>query len=101
MITRDHPLPVKRQAKLLGLARSTVYYAPRPTRPEDLTLMRRVDALHLESPFAGSRMMRDLLKREGHFIGRKHVGTLMRTMGITTSPTLAVSMPIIASIRTC
>jgi len=82
MITRDHPLPVKRQAKLLGLARSTVYYAPRPTRPEDLTLMRRVDALHLESPFAGSRMMRDLLKREGHFVGRKHVGTLMRTMGI-------------------
>lgn len=48
----------------------------------NLVLMRRIDALHLEHPFAGSRMLRDMLKREGHQIGRKHVATLMRKMGI-------------------
>ena len=82
MIEPDHRLPVVRQAQLLELSRSSVYYLPRPTSSEDLALMRRIDELHLEHPFAGSRMMRDLLKGEGHFIGRKHVATLMRTMGI-------------------
>ena len=82
MINIDHGLPVLRQAQLLGLSRSSVYYLPRPTSSEDLALMRRIDELHLEHPFAGSRMMRDFLKGEGHFIGRKHVATLMRTMGI-------------------
>jgi putative transposase len=82
MIDADHRLPVVRQAQLLELSRSSVYYLPRPTSQEDLALMRRIDELHLEHPFAGSRMLRDLLKSEGHFIGRKHVATLMRTMGI-------------------
>ena len=82
MIDSDHRLPVVRQAQLLALSRSSVYYLPRPTSSQDLALMRRIDELHLERPFAGSRMMRDLLKGEGHFIGRKHVATLMRTMGI-------------------
>jgi putative transposase len=82
MIDTDHQLPVVRQAQLLELSRSSVYYLPRPTSSEELALMRRIDELHLEHPFAGSRMMRDFLKGEGHFIGRKHVATLMRTMGI-------------------
>lgn len=82
MIDPDHQLAVVRQAQLLELSRSSVYYLPRATSVEDLALMRRIDQLHLEHPFAGSRMMRDLLKSEGHFIGRKHVATLMRTMGI-------------------
>ncbi|MGZ9013095.1 MAG: IS3 family transposase [Burkholderiales bacterium] len=82
MIDTDHRLPVVRQAQLLELSRSSVYYLPRPTSIEDLALMRRIDELHLEHPFAGSRMMRDFLKAEGHFIGRKHVATLMKTMGI-------------------
>jgi putative transposase len=82
MIDTDHRLPVVRQAQLLDLSRSSVYYLPRRTSSEDLALMRRMDELHLDYPFAGSRMMRDFLKGEGHFIGRKHVATLMRTMGI-------------------
>jgi putative transposase len=82
MIEPDHRLPVVRQAQLLALSRSSVYYLARPTSGADLGVMRRIDELHLEHPFAGSRMMRDLLKGEGHFIGRKHVATLMRTMGI-------------------
>ena len=82
MIDTGHRLPVVRQTQLLELSRSSVYYLSRPTSQEDLALMRRIDELHLEHPFAGSRMLRDLLKAEGHFIGRKHVATLMRTMGI-------------------
>ena len=82
MINREHKLSVVRQCELLGLARSGVYYAPRPVSAEDLALMRRMDELHLEHPFAGARMLRDLLLGEGHWIGRKHVATLMRKMGI-------------------
>ena len=65
MIDRDHDLPIARQAKALGVSRSTVYYKPRPVSAEDLKIMRRLDALHLEFPFAGARMLRDLLRREG------------------------------------
>jgi len=82
MIDATHKLPVTRQAQLLALSRSTVYYRPAPTSAADLALMRRIDELHLEHPFAGARMLRDLLRGEGHRIGRKHVATLMRTMGI-------------------
>ena len=82
MIDRTDPLPVKRQAEALGLSRSTVYYQPRPVSESDLALMRRIDELHLEYPFAGARMLRDFLTREGLRIGRKHVSTLMRRMGI-------------------
>jgi len=61
MIERGHELPVTRQAKLLKLSRSSVYYRPRPVSPGDLAIMRRIDELHLDYPFAGSRMLRDLL----------------------------------------
>lgn len=82
MIDHGHDLPIARQAKALGLARSTVYYKPRPVSAEDLKLMRRLDELHLDHPFAGARMLRDLLRREGVVVGRRHVATLMKRMGI-------------------
>lgn len=82
MIDRSHELPVTRQAELVGISRGAVYYVPQPVGEADLRLMRRIDELHLEHPFAGARMLRDLLTREGHAVGRKHVATLMRRMGI-------------------
>jgi putative transposase len=82
MIDRNHELPVTQQCRILRLARSTAYYRPAPVAEEDLALMRRIDELHLDFPFAGARMLRDMLKREGRMIGRKHVGTLMKKMGI-------------------
>lgn len=82
MIDRTHPLPLTRQAQAVGISRGSVYYLPRPVSSQDLLLMRRIDELHLEHPFAGSRMLRDLLGREGVTVGRKHVSTLMRRMGI-------------------
>lgn len=82
MIDRTHDLPVTRQCRILQLARSTAYYEPVSSSPDHLALMRRIDELHLEHPFAGSRMLRDMLKREGHPIGRKRVRTLMNKMGI-------------------
>jgi putative transposase len=82
MINREHDLPLIRQAVLLGLSRSTLYYEPVPTSEEDLKLMRRIDELHLEFPFAGSRLLRDMLNDEDIEVGRKHVRTLMTKMGI-------------------
>ena len=82
MIDPQHTLPITRQAELLELSRASVYYLPRATPPADLTLMRRIDELHLNHPFAGSRMLRDLLSNEGHSVGRRHVATLMKTMRI-------------------
>ena len=82
MIDRTEELPVSRQAKLLGISRGSVYYLPQPVHPADLVLMRRMDEMHLEYPFAGSRTLRDWLVREGFKVGRKHVATLMGRMGI-------------------
>jgi putative transposase len=82
MIDRDHALPVSRQAKVLKLSRSTVYYRARPVSAEELALMRRLDELHLDYPFAGARMLRLLLRREGVSVGRRHVATLMKRMGL-------------------
>ena len=82
MIDRSHDLSVARQAELLDISRGSVYYLPRPTPPADLALMRRIDELHLDYPFAGSRMLQGLLKREGFEVGRLHVRTLMWKMGI-------------------
>jgi len=82
MIDRSHPLPITRQAEALGMARSTVYAMPRPISDRDLDLMKRIDRLHLEMPYAGSRMLRDLLYQDGIKVGRKHVATLMKRMGI-------------------
>jgi putative transposase len=82
MIDRAHALPVSRQVQLVGIARSSAYYQPHPVSETDLKLMRRLDELHLEFPFAGARMLVRLLKREGVQVGRKHVGTLMKRIGI-------------------
>ena len=82
MINREHDLPITTQAKVLNISRGSVYYLPRPVSAADLALMRRIDELHLEFPFAGSRMLRDLLAAEGSRSGRRHVTTLMRRMGI-------------------
>ena len=82
MIDRHHTLPISRQARVLGISRGSVYYLPRATSAADLALMRRIDELHLDYPFAGSRMLQGLLIAEGHDIGRLHVRTLMRKMGI-------------------
>ena len=82
MIDRTHPLPISRQAEALGMARSTVYALPRPISDRDLDLMKRIDRLHLEMPYAGSRMLRDLLAQDGIKVGRRHVATLMKRMGI-------------------
>ena len=82
MIDRQHDLPITKQAKALGISRGCVYYLPRSVSPADLGIMRRIDELHLDFPFAGSRMLRDLLNAEGIQIGRQHVATLIRRMGI-------------------
>ena len=82
MIDQDHELSLTRQAELLELSRASLYYRPVPVSAADLALMRRIDELHLELPFAGSRLLRDLLRGEGHVIGRKRVRRLMRHMGI-------------------
>jgi putative transposase len=82
MIDRSHALPITKQAQVLGISRGSVYYRPRRVLAADLGIMRRMDELHLEFPFAGSRMLRDLLAQEGIAIGRRHVATLMKRMGI-------------------
>src|SRR5450631_1962086 len=82
MIDRDHDLPITKQAEVLRISRGSVYYLPRPVSATDLSLMRRLDELHLEFPFAGSRMLRGLVAAEGCKVGRRHVKTLMQRMGI-------------------
>jgi putative transposase len=82
MIDRAHDLPITKQAEALNISRGSVYYLPRQVSTADLALMRRIDELHLEFPFAGSRMLRALLAAEGSRVGRRHVKTLMRRMGI-------------------
>jgi putative transposase len=82
MIDRDHPLPVAYQAEALQISRSAVYYTAKPASPADLELMREIDRLHLDFPFAGARMLRDFLRRKGSKVGRRHVSALMRLMGI-------------------
>jgi transposase InsO family protein len=82
MIDRSHALPIKQQARELGISRGSVYYLSRPTSPTDLAIVRRLDQLHMDFPFAGSRMLRDLLAAEGVKVGRLHVSTLMKKMAI-------------------
>ena len=82
MIDRDHDLPIAKQAEVLRISRGSIYYLPRPLSAADLALMRRLDELHLEFPFAGSRMLRGLVAAEGCKVGRRHVKTLMQRMGI-------------------
>jgi putative transposase len=82
MIDRNHALPITRQAELVGISRGNVYYLSRATSEADQRLMKRIDALNLAHPFMGSRMLRDMLNREGFEVGRRHVATLMQRMGI-------------------
>jgi len=82
MIDRGHRLPLSRQAEMLGISRGSLYYDPCPVSADDLAIMRRIDALHLDYPFAGSRMLRDLLRGEGIAIGRERATTMMRRMAI-------------------
>ena len=82
MINRQHPLPVTQQCQVLAIARSSFYYTSREISAADLALMHQIDRLHLAYPFAGSRMLRDLLRQDGASVGRRHVATLMRKMGI-------------------
>jgi putative transposase len=82
MIERSGKLTVKRQCELLGLNRTGVYYQPRPVPEPDLRLMRRIDELHLEFPYYGARRLAQQLKREGWDVGRLHLRSLMRRMGI-------------------
>jgi putative transposase len=82
MIDREHDLSLTRQAELLDVSRGSLYYEPKPISALDLEIMRKIDELHLEYPFAGARMLRDMLKGLGYKIGRRHVGRLMNLMGI-------------------
>ena len=82
MIDRQHDLPITKQAEVLRISRGSIYYLPRLVPAAELGIMRRLDRLHLEFPFAGSRMLRGLLAAEGCKIGRRHVKTLMRRMRI-------------------
>lgn len=82
MIATRRSLPISRQCQILDLARSTAYYSPVSVSERDLLLMRTMDTFHLAYPFAGSRTLRDWLNRDGYSVGRDHVRTLMRRMGI-------------------
>ena len=82
MIDRSHSLPVTGQAREVGISRGSVYYLPRPTSAADLAIMRRIDELHIDFPFAGSRMLRDLPVADGVKVGRLHVSTLPKKMAI-------------------
>jgi len=82
MIDPAHALSISTQAKALNVGRSSVYWALRCVCPADLVIMRRIDELHLDYPFAGSRVLRDILNADGVAIGRRHVATLMKRMGI-------------------
>ena len=82
MIDPEDKLSVQKQSKLLQVSRSSVYYKPQPLSEDELKLMRTIDELHLEHPFAGNRMLRDFLRRDDMRVGRRHMRTVMRRMGI-------------------
>jgi len=82
MIDKEHGLPITKQCHILELSRSSVYYEPVPVSDKDKELMRLIDEIHLEEPYLGSRGMKSVLKMRGYKVGRIHVRTLMRKMGI-------------------
>ncbi|HDH49921.1 MAG TPA: transposase, partial [Nitrospirae bacterium] len=82
MIDRDHKLPLTQQSEILELSRSSLYYKAVPVNARDLQLMKLIDKIHLKYPFYGSRSIRDELRDQGYKIGRGHVSTLMKKMGI-------------------
>src|SRR4029077_7024258 len=78
----EHDLPITKQAHVLRISRGSVYYLPRPVPEADLAIMRGRAGLHCEFPFAGPGMLRGLRAADGCKIGRRHVKTLMKRMGI-------------------
>jgi putative transposase len=82
MITREHPLPLTKQCRLLNLSRSGIYYMPVPVSDKDRELMRLIDEMHLDYPYLGTRGIRNELRDKGYTVGRSHVRTLMRKIGI-------------------
>ena len=99
MIERDSQIPVKRQAQLLDLSRSSVYYVARALPERDLKLMRILDELHLKWPFYGARKLTLELRDQGYDVGRRHVRTLMRRMGMETiyrKPRTSIPAPLSA-----
>ena len=82
MIDRTHRLPIRRQCQILEIGRSSYYYQAVPVKQADVDLMRLIDEIHLKYPFYGSRKVRSELKARGIKVGRGHVRTLMRKMGI-------------------
>jgi putative transposase len=104
MIDREHELPISRQAQILGISRGSVYYLPRAVVASNLALIRRIDELHLNYPFARSQMLQGLLKGEGHSVGRLHVSTLMKQGALrrsTVGRTLPSLSPGTISSRIC
>ena len=102
MIDRGHRLPLSRQAEMLGISRGSLYYDPCPVSAADLAIMRRIDELHLDYPFAGSRMLRDLLRGEGIAIGRERVTTprrAVRSAVISPSTTASGHTPALTGAR--
>lgn len=99
MIERDGEISVKRQAQLLDLSRSSVYYVARALPERDLRLMRLLDELHLKWPFYGARKLTRELRNQGHDVGRRHVTTLMRRMCMETiyrKPRTSIPAPLSA-----
>ena len=82
MINKEDPLPITKQCTILELSRSGVYYMPALVSDNNRELMRLIDEIHLEEPYLGSRGMKGALRIRGHKVGRIHVRTLMRKMGI-------------------
>jgi putative transposase len=82
MIDKEHALSLSRQSEILELSRSSLYYEAVPVSDRDLELLRLIDEIHLKYPFMGSRSIRDQLQDKGHQVGRQHVSTLMKKMGI-------------------
>jgi putative transposase len=82
MIDKEHTMPITRQCHILQLSRSSIYYTSCPLNDTDRELIRLIDEIHLEEPYLGSRGMKNALRMRGHKVGRIHVRTLMRKMGI-------------------
>ena len=96
MIDPEHALPLTRQSRIVELSRSSLYYKAVPISERDLELMRLIDKIHLNYPFYGSRSIRNDLRDLGHDVGRGHVSTLMKKMGIRAlyqKPRLSVPHP--------
>jgi putative transposase len=82
MIQPNADLSIARQAKLLGVSRSSVYYRPKPDSTEELDLLKRIDEIFTENPMYGSRRLQAMLKREGVLVGRRRIRRLMRKLGL-------------------